>query len=151
MSWSISDNIAAIAAGAAIASVGISITSLIMAARASIVNKNMFRRQSVVDLHMAWQNLRDINPKKPVTPDVVKAVSTLNLTASLWLHDVVDRNILCQSYYPEFKTLYESLEQCNVEVPETNKKGRDFLTHEVKRAYSQMSKQYPLIPFQTSL
>ncbi|MCP4336149.1 MAG: hypothetical protein GY785_26190 [Gammaproteobacteria bacterium] len=150
-SISTSELIAAISAGAAVMSMAVSVIALFLAGRASNLNKNMFRRQSVIDLHMAWQKIRGINPKEPITPDVIRAVSTMDLTASLWLHDVVDRNILCQSYWPSFQALYDSLHKCEIEVPGTGRTGRDFLNDDIRLAYWQMKEHVPQGAAESSL
>lgn len=123
----------------AIAKMALSITESTFE-RASEMNKKMFKRQGVIELHMAWQGISNIDPFQPITPDVVRAINALSLTATLWNHDVIEREILYQSYWPSFRKLYESLENCSVEVPDTGLIGRDFLTKEIIKAYEDMKK-----------
>lgn len=41
----------------------------------------MFRRQGVIDLHMAWQDIPEIYDKNLIGPDIVEAFNALSLTA----------------------------------------------------------------------
>lgn len=142
---STSDTIALAAAFFAAVSTGGALWSLILSKRALIeaglsraMNKDMFKRQGVIDLHMAWQGVNEIDPATLVGPDVCLAANALSLTATLWNHDVVERIILFQSYWKSYKALYDSL-SCDVLVPGyTTKKCRDFLTPEMLRAYEEM-------------
>jgi hypothetical protein len=102
------------------------------------LTKDIFKRQGVIDLHMAWQDIHGIDPNNLITPHVVRAVNTLGLTAALWNHDVVDRNILYQQYWSVFRSLYDTLNSITNVIPGLNQTGRDLLTPEIRRAYDEM-------------
>jgi hypothetical protein len=132
--------IASLSAGAAIFSLILSIISLVISGKALTTNKNMFRRQGVIDLHMAWHGVNEIDTNKLIGPDVVRGVNALDLTASLWNHDVIEKTILYQSYWTPFKELYETLNSSTNIVPGNNKRCKDLLTKEITRAYEDMKK-----------
>lgn len=123
----------------AVISILISIISIFLAGRASNLNKNMFKRQGVIDLHMAWQGMNEINKDNPITPDVIRAVNALTLTAALWNHDVMEKIILYQSYWPIYQKLYEQLDSIDKPLPGVNRSGKDYLTSEIKKAYTEMN------------
>ena len=125
--------IAAIAAG-------ISIVAVYVAGRANSINKNIFKRQGVIDLHIAWQNVHDINLNALIGPHVVTAVNALALTSTLWNHDVIEKNILFQTYWDPFKDLYERLYHSNELVPGHNRTCKSLITTEIQKAYEQMRK-----------
>lgn len=68
------------------------------------------------------ERINAIDPENLITPDVVKAVNALELTASLWNHDVVAKEILHQSYWQSFRDLYDVLYHCN-KIPPGLKKN----------------------------
>jgi hypothetical protein len=100
-------------------------------------NVEMFKRQGVIDLFESWEELRDIDPSKPITPDVVRAVRALELTASLWNHDIVKKEIIHQSFWDEFKHMHDRLTQFG-QVPGLGKTGPELLTRRVRKAYKEM-------------
>lgn len=83
----------------AILALAVSIVAVFLSGRANNTNKNMFRRQGVIDLHMAWLDIKEIDNKCLIGPDIIKAVNALSLTASLWNHDVIEKSILYQTYW----------------------------------------------------
>jgi len=116
----------------------ISLRAIFLAGKASTTNENMFKRQGVIDLHMAWQGVNDINPQKLVGPDVIKAVNALSLTASLWNHDVIEKNILYQTYWTSYSEIYNKLVNLDKLVPGHKKTCKSLITAEIKKAYKGM-------------
>lgn len=116
----------------------ISLVAAYFAGRANSINKNIFKRQGVIDLHMAWQGINDIDPDNLIGPDVVKAVNALSLTASLWNHDVIEKSILYQTYWGSYKDLYDKLYNLDVLVPGLKKTCKSLMTAEIKKAYKGM-------------
>lgn len=116
----------------------ISLIAAYFAGRANSINKNIFKRQGVIDLHMAWQGINDIDPANLIGPDVVKAVNALSLTASLWNHDVIEKSILYQTYWGSYKDLYDKLYNLDVLVPGLKKTCKSLMTAEIKKAYRGM-------------
>ncbi len=116
----------------------ISLIAVFVAGKANNINKNVFKRQGVIDLHMSWNNVNDIDVKNLIGPDIVKAVNALSLTASLWNHDVIEKTILYQTYWGSYKEIYEKLNMITELVPGLNKTGRSLLTAEITKAYKGM-------------
>ncbi|MCW8314205.1 hypothetical protein K7A41_23470 [Sphingobacterium sp. InxBP1] len=102
---------------------------------------NIAKRQGVIDLHNAWAVVNDINPATCIVPDVIKAINALSLTASLWIHDVIERDLLYQSYWQAYKDLYDKLIGMN-EVPiGLNYTPRSKISPDIKKAYHEMSQK----------
>ncbi|MCK5805905.1 MAG: hypothetical protein KAI66_23950 [Lentisphaeria bacterium] len=118
----------------------VSIVSVFLAGRASRLNKKMFKRQGIIDLHMAWSGISEIDTMNPVTPDVVKAVNALDLTAALWNHDVVEKLVLYQSYWDSYRDIYNTLDGSKKLVQGINRRCCDLITKEITRAYEDMKK-----------
>jgi hypothetical protein len=135
-----SDTIAAVAAGAALMSLILSSIALLMSGRAQSTTKNIARRQGVIELYKAWEGVNDIDPTKPITPDIVKAANATSLTASLWNHDVIEKQILLQSYWPAYKDIYDSLSKMDGLIPGKKVSGRSLLSSEITKVYEEMKK-----------
>lgn len=122
------------------AAVGISLIAVFVAGRANSLNKNTFRRQGVIDLNMAWQGVNEVNNDNLIVPDIVRGVNDFALMASLWNHDVIERNILYQTYWEPCKRLYEQLYFNDLLVPSHNRACKSLFTTEIQKAYEQMKK-----------
>lgn len=116
----------------------VSLGAAFLAGRANSLNKNIFKRQGVIDLHMAWQDVNDIDTDNLIGPDVVKAVNAISLTASLWNHDVIEKSILYQTYWGSYKDIYDKLVNLDKLVPGHKKTCRSLITAEIKKAYKGM-------------
>lgn len=122
----------------ALISLAVSLIAVFLSGRANSSNKKLFKRQGVIDLHMAWQGINDIDENNLIGPDIVKAVNALSLTASLWNHDVIEKNILYQTYWTSYKDLYDTLNNINELVPGHKKTCRSLMTNEITKAYEGM-------------
>ena len=118
----------------------ISIIAVFLSGRASIQNKNMFKRQGVIDLHMAWQGVNEIDKNNLIGPDIIKAGNALALTSALWNHDVIEKSILYQTYWEPFRTLYDQLNGIEDLIPGHKKTCKSILTIEIRKAYDGMNK-----------
>jgi len=136
----ISDTIAAVAAGAALLSMLLSAAALYVSGKAQSTTKNIARRQGVIELYKAWEGVNDVDPNKPITPDIVKAANAISLTASLWNHDVIEKQILFQSYWPSYKDIYDSLNKMDQLIPGKKVTGRSLLSSEITKVYEEMKK-----------
>ncbi len=116
----------------------ISIGAFFIAGRANSLNKNMFKRQGVIDLHMAWANINEIDKNNLIGPDIIRAVNAISLTASLWNHDVIEKSILYQTYWNSYKDLYDTLVSINELVPGHKRTCRSLITNEITKAYEGM-------------
>lgn len=130
--------LAAASAGAAVLSVIVSLIALYQAGNIRRETKDMFRRQSVIELHNAWEGVNEIDPNKLITPDVIKAVNAIRLTSTLWNHDVVDRAILHQEYSDPFSRLYVVLSASTKTPPGHSRTCRDMLSDAIAKTYDEM-------------
>lgn len=100
-----------------------------------------FQRQGVIDLYGHWAEIRDINLEKgaQIDPDIVRAVHMLELTATLWNHDIVQKEILAQGFWANFKKFYEKLNQPSIQLEHRgNISAQTLLSTHVQRCYEQM-------------
>jgi len=113
-----------------------------VAQNSSELTKEMFRRQNVIDLHLAWRGVNEINPNEIITPDVILAVNALDLTASIWNHDIVKKDIILQSYWRSYSELYETIYNCNELMPGLKKTCRELIRESpaISTAYESMKK-----------
>lgn len=116
----------------------ISLGAIFLSGRANTLSKNMFKRQGVIDLHMAWTDIKDIDKNNLIGPDIIRAVNAMSLTASLWNHDVIEKSILYQTYWNSYKDLYDTLININELVPGHKRTCRSLITNEIAKAYEGM-------------
>ncbi|KKO91724.1 hypothetical protein AAW12_08665 [Sphingobacterium sp. Ag1] len=102
---------------------------------------NIAKRQGVIDLHNAWAVVNDINTANYIVPDVIKAINALSLTASLWIHDVIERDLLYQSYWQAYKDLYDKLIGMNDVLRGLNYTPKSKITADIKKAYLEMNQK----------
>lgn len=84
------------------------------------------QRSNLLPLWEYLHALREIDPRKPILPDVIRAVNTLELVALCYEAEVVDPQVLRRTFRQHFMKFYEQIEQC-VSLPGTHKTGRDYL------------------------
>ncbi len=101
-------------------------------------NVNMFQRQFIFELHKTWERIHDVSQETPDTEDAIKGANALTLTAAIWLHDVMDKTILHQTYGSSYIELYQSLDRIDKVLPGTTKRGRDLITDAIRTVYNQM-------------
>lgn len=116
----------------------ISFGAVFLSGRANMTNKKMFKRQGVIDLHMAWQDIKEIDKDNLIGPDIVRAVNALSLTASLWNHDVIEKSILYQTYWTSYQDLYDTLNNIKELVPGHKRTCKSLMTIEITKAYEGM-------------
>lgn len=112
--------------------------------------KGMFQRQGVIDLYVVWQDVRDIDHTNAIVPDIVRAAKALSLTASLWNHAIIEREILMQSYWDDFSKIYDKLDQWNDLIEGINTVGKQLLTCDIQTAHSEMKQCFLARTTQTS-
>ena len=62
-------------------------------------------------------SLNDINPDKPIGPDVRKALNLLESISMCWQADIVDKEMIVMSFGATFDDLFQKIERISV-VPE---------------------------------
>ncbi len=103
--------------------------------RANGNSEHMFK------LHDSWNGVNEIDCERLIGPDVTNAVRAMTITASSWLNELVDKEIIIQNHFEDFETLYTELMSCNKVVPGFEKKAlkcKDFISKEMEKAYSEM-------------
>lgn len=103
-------------------------------------NKNISRRQGVIDLHFAWSEVKDIGKNELITANILKAINALGLTATLWNNDVIEKNVLFQSYWYAFRDLFDTLNSIDELIPGKKITCRNALTKEIRKAYDEMER-----------
>ncbi len=88
--------------------------------------KLLAQRQLLVPLWSYLASLNRIDPTKPITPDVLKCVNTLELVALCCEGGMVDPKVIRRTFRAQFVELYHSIEQC-IAIPGLTKSGKDLL------------------------
>ncbi len=89
----------------------------------------------------AWKGVNEVDCDRLIGPDVTNAINAMQITASSWLHNLVDRDIIVENHFEGFESLYNELNRCDRVVPGFEKAKRkcpDFISFEMKRAFEQM-------------
>ncbi len=103
-------------------------------------NKRIARHAKVLDLHIAWQGVNNIDPEQVIGPDVKKAVDALEITAALWKNKIVDRSVLYQSYSRDYYHLYDTISAIDDPIPGYTKTGPECLSMLVGEVYKDMER-----------
>lgn len=89
-------------------------------------------------LDAKWTTVNEIRCNALVGPDVRNAINALELTASCWLHDSVEKAMIIQMYWPQYRVLYDTLVRCEAIVPGYDRACKSFIGAEVRKAYIAM-------------
>ena len=119
--------------------------------RSLTLDREISRRQQVLLLYDVWKPVRGIDCNNLIGPHVVTAVNALTLTATAWNHDIIDRTILIQTYWPSFEQVFEQLWQCAETAPGQKRACQDLLSRQVQIANSQMRDKALALVQQSSL
>jgi hypothetical protein len=111
------------------------------ATRSADMQIRMFQRQQVIDVFRAWSTVPAIDGTALQASDAARAANVLELTATLWNHDIVDKEILCQNYWIPFRDIYDRLYSIHSVIPGGTKTGREYLSNETEHAYSEMKQR----------
>ena len=71
-------------------------------------------------------SLNTIDPNSPITPDIIKAINTLELVALCCEGEMVDEKVIKRTFSSDFMTLYRAIESCT-KIPGLSKTGKDLL------------------------
>jgi hypothetical protein len=104
---------------------------------------NLARRaqqgDKVVEFWTAWQSVNDVDltdETRLILPDIARALNALTLTADLWNSDMIDKRIICESYWGTFKGLCEKFLHCSIKIK--GREGFEYITPQIKKAYDEM-------------
>lgn len=100
------------------------------------------QRSALFDLWKYISNLDNINPKDPVTPDIMKAVNALELVALCCEGGIVDPDLVRRTFQNTYIVLYEQIEQVT-DVPGLNKSGKKLLgeNHAATQLYEEFRRE----------
>ena len=82
---------------------------------ASIVHRNqklLAQRQLLLPLWDHMATLNRIDPNKPITPDLIKIVNTLELVALCCEGGMIDEDVIKRTFKEQFIMHYESVRKC---------------------------------------
>lgn len=111
------------------------------AQQANSLAADIAKRTGVIELHNAWKGVNRFDPTNPIFPSAINAANALDLTASLWNHDVLEKEILFQSYWKWFSEFHRVLSACNLQLPNDHRRVCDLISPAVKLAYQQMEER----------
>jgi hypothetical protein len=89
--------------------------------------KLLSQRQLLLPLWDHMSNLNKINPNLPVTPDIIKAVNTLELVALCCEGGMIDEKVIKRTFRDQFMMHYEDIGKCTSLLPGTTYDGKDLL------------------------
>lgn len=112
-----------------------------IAKRQMETDKNIAKRQGVFDLHNAWGNINDLNVNQYITPDIISAINALSLTASVWNHDALEKELLYQSYWEAYKNLYDKLYLMTDILPGCSYTPKSKISPDITKAYTEMKQK----------
>lgn len=70
------------------------------------------QRAQLIPLWEYMASLRELNPKDPITPQVVKTVNTLELIALCKEAEIVDGTVMLRAFRAKYIELYEAVKKC---------------------------------------
>lgn len=117
----------------------VSLISLYISLRALATTKNNFKREHVINLFDYWERVNNINPTNPIYVDVKNAVNALTLTSIIWNYEIIDKRIIYTSHWNAFKTLYDTLINCNIAPNGSLQICSSYITSDITQAYTEMS------------
>lgn len=114
------------AVGTAFAALAAS-TGVFVAYRVHQNQRLLAQRQLLLPLWEHISQLSEINPKKPITPDVIKTVNALELVALCCEGGLIDEQIIRRTFREEFIKHYQAIKQCDT-LPGYHINGEQLLT-----------------------
>lgn len=88
--------------------------------------KLLAQRQLLLPLWEHIATLRKVDHNKPITPDIIKTVNTLELVALCCEGGMIDEQIIRRTFKEQFIEHYESIEKCT-NIPGLLIDGRQLL------------------------
>ncbi len=102
------------------------IIAAILAYRVHKSQQLLSQRQLLLPLWEHMSNITDINPDKPITPDAIKLVNTLELIALSCEGGLVDEQIIRRTFRNEFMRHYQAIKKCGI-LPDMTINGEQLL------------------------
>ena len=89
--------------------------------------KRLAQRQLIIPLWQYTSVLSEIRPDRPVTPDVIKSVNTLELVALCIEGGMVDEQVIRRTFRNSFLEQYRNIRGCKILPGMDNTTGEDLL------------------------
>lgn len=102
------------------------LASIFVAYKVHQNQKLLAQRQMILPLWDHMASLSKFDPNKPITPDLIKIVNTLELVALCCEGGMIDEKIIRRTFKDQFMQHYDSIDRCT-SLPNTSMNGRDFL------------------------
>lgn len=91
------------------------------------MQRQMTQRQLIVPLWQYISTLNEIDSSNPITPDVVKAVNTLELIAITCEGGMIDKNVIKRTFSDQYVKHYDKIKDCATLPGLESKNGNDLL------------------------
>jgi hypothetical protein len=91
------------------------------------MQRQMTQRQLIVPLWQYISTLNEIDPLNPITPDIIKAVNTLELIAITCEGGMIDKSIIKRTFSNQFIKHYDNIKDCKSLPGFENKNGNDLI------------------------
>lgn len=135
-----------VAAVSAIASALLAFGSLLVAGKALSVSKEIAKQQHVLGFYSEWRGVRLLDPNRfdddDYVNEIIRVGNLLSTTAIFWQHEIIDRRIIAEEFWPSFDLLYQVLASRETVIASIGKSGADFLTDGLRKMHSEMGDMY---------
>lgn len=118
---------AGVAGVAALASVYVAWRAIRVSRDVADTQVKLSQRQLLLPLWQYMAELKNVDPTKPVVPDVVKVVNTLELVALCVEGEMVDGQIIRRTFRDGFVTHFDQVKACGPLPNMNGKTGMDLL------------------------
>lgn len=78
----------------------------------SAAQRELAQRQVILPLWGYISQLNSIDPKKPVTPDIITNINALELVALCCEAEIVDEKVISRTFSEQFISHFESISSC---------------------------------------
>jgi len=107
---------------------GIAATSgIFLSYKVYLGQKLLSQRQLIVPLWQYISSLNEIDPAKPITPDIIKAANTMELIAITCEGGMIDKSVIKRTFADQFIKHCDNIKACASIPGFTNKTGTDIL------------------------
>ena len=89
--------------------------------------KLLSQRQLIVPLWEYISSLSEINPQRPITPDIVKAINTLELIAITCEGKMIDKVVIKRTFSQQYIKHFDNIKACQIIPGLELKTGSDLL------------------------
>lgn len=89
--------------------------------------KRLSQRQLIVPLWEYISSLSEIDPQKPITPDIIKTINTLELIAITCEGGMIDKDVIKRTFSQQFIRQFDKINACKIIPGFVSKTGNDLL------------------------